>query len=475
MIQRDFLFSDNSDINELLSLITDIEIEKISLQRQLEKGIITAVDAVTFFEMNKKKELTLKKQLVNKVHRTPSGRAAKISVGKPCTSYPDGFYFTRLKGGQTLKAKTEDLLYLKLYDYYYGSNDNGLTISSIFEKALAEKKATENPKDSTIRRYEFEFKKFFTDEFQQKDIRHISDVDLKTYTQNLVNGNSMTNKRYLAYKGVLNLIFEYAYLKGIIMKNPVLKIKNSIYLKSCECIVHDEKEKILTPEEIQMLIDDTKLRAEKDYYVYHYMMLFSSKTGMRVGELCSIKWNDIHFDKKEIHIHTQQLSRIEDGHYIYYEVPYTKNELGISKGGRLFPLTDEIIELLNELIKAQGKECIISEYVFCHADGRWINTKEYDSFFRKLCKKHHLNVSNNHSLRMSLNSNVLIPLGISVADRARLLGHSVETNLKHYSFAQKEYVATTRDILNESQNIEKSHKNNMVISWHKKSPQTAIL
>ncbi len=43
----------------------------------------------------------------------------------------------------------------------------------------------------------------------------------------------------------------------------------------------------------------------------------------------------------------------------------------------------------------------------------------------------------NHALRMSLNSNVLIPLGISVADRAAMLGHSVETNLRFYSYAQK--------------------------------------
>ena len=48
---------------------------------------------------------------------------------------------------------------------------------------------------------------------------------------------------------------------------------------------------------------------------------------------------------------------------------------------------------------------------------------------------------------MSLNSNVLIPMGISVADRAKLLGHSVETNLEHYSFAQKDYVENTRAIL----------------------------
>ena len=57
-------------------------------------------------------------------------------------------------------------------------------------------------------------------------------------------------------------------------------------------------------------------------------------------------------------------------------------------------------------------------------------------------------VTNNHALRMSLNSNVLIPLGISVADRAAMLGHSVETNLKFYSYAQKGYIEDVRNRLN---------------------------
>ena len=49
---------------------------------------------------------------------------------------------------------------------------------------------------------------------------------------------------------------------------------------------------------------------------------------------------------------------------------------------------------------------------------------------------------------MSLNSNVLLPLGISVADRAAMLGHSIETNLKFYSFAKKGYLEDVRTRLN---------------------------
>ena len=48
---------------------------------------------------------------------------------------------------------------------------------------------------------------------------------------------------------------------------------------------------------------------------------------------------------------------------------------------------------------------------------------------------------------MSLDSNVLSPKGISVTDRAAMLGHSIETNLRYYSFAQKDYLDNVRAIL----------------------------
>lgn len=34
-----------------------------------------------------------------------------------------------------------------------------------------------------------------------------------------------------------------------------------------------------------------------------------------------------------------------------------------------------------------------------------------------------------------------------MADRAAMLGHSIETNLRHYSFAQKDYIDNVRAIL----------------------------
>lgn len=133
---------------------------------------------------------------------------------------------------------------------------------------------------------------------------------------------------------------------------------------------------------------------------------------------------------------------------LYYYAPWTKNEKGISHGGREFPLTNAINAILSELKALQDKLGISSEYVFCHEDGEWIKTDAYISCLIRLCKNLGLEVTNNHAFRMSLNSNVFIPAGLPVTERARLLGHSVETNLKYYSFAGKDNLQSVCDLLN---------------------------
>ena len=86
--------------------------------------------------------------------------------------------------------------------------------------------------------------------------------------------------------------------------------------------------------------------------------------------------------------------------------------------------------------------------MFCQKNGEWLHTKAYCSALSKICKKHKIKVTNNHAMRMSLNSNVFIPNGINEADRARLLGHSIQTNLIYYSYTKKDYLETALKVLN---------------------------
>ena len=74
-------------------------------------------------------------------------------------------------------------------------------------------------------------------------------------------------------------------------------------------------------------------------------------TGMRAGELCALKWADI--DDYYIHIHAQQLTGRGKGNTANFYADWTKDEKGISHGGRKFPITDNIAAILDDLKKNQ--------------------------------------------------------------------------------------------------------------------------
>ena len=444
-------FMDPEFLTSSIQALQALQFQRVSLQNQLQSGIINLVDATIEMAMIKSKELKIKMQLVNVVHVKSNGKPRSIKTHGPTSSYPDGYVYTKLEGGKLIKAKDLDYLYSRLYEIYFG-NDHSFSMKNIFEKALEEKAQEENPKTETIDKYQRDFKFFISDDLSEKDIRELSEHDLKSYTQKLVTRLSLKEKTFLAYKTLLNLIFKYALNHGIISSNPVQMIRNKCYLATCDTSQALAEEEILSEEEIQMLIDevDRRMHFKKwgSYYVYGYAMKFSIQTGTRVAEICGLKWSDIDFSNRTIHIHGQQLKTRQDGHDVFYYVPYTKDEQGKSRGGRYFPLTDSLSYLFEELRQKQKALHIQSEYVFCKEDGAWLNKIDYGKFFRRLCKQLGFTVTKNHALRKSLNSKVLSPNNVSVADRARLLGHSVSTNLNHYSYCQKDYVEKTREILN---------------------------
>lgn len=357
---------------------------------------------------------------------------------------PLDYYYTRLPDGKKrLKGVTKEKLIEKLYDHYFnGSID--YSFKAIFISALDEKIRTEAPKEKTVRDYHTSYKRFITDEFGALDIRKITASIVKEYIQTKTKELAPTKKSFYRFKGVLNLAFDYAVdpERQYININPVPK-KNRAFNKNCVDKVRNPEDKAFQPFEIELIKNTLWKRVNKlKYDVNGYAILFSIETGVREGEIPSLKWSDIYYDR--IHIHSQQNDEMRDGKKVYYYNPTTKNEKGISQNGRYIPLSQNIKEILSELKTKQSKLGINSEWVFARENGEWTTTVAYSESLYKLCKGDKsrgttglgLRLSNNHAFRMALNSYVFIPMGLPATERAKLLGHSVDTNLKYYSFAR---------------------------------------
>lgn len=439
---------------------TKDEISTIGILRKLGKDdTMDATDAAIVDKMRKDKTFKLKEDAVLRTHVTKDGKPRAIT--NTCVSKKMRF-LTKKPDGQHVSANTYEGLIEKLYDYYLEKcmlvlKDQDYRLCKVFERALENYTATRNPSENTVYKYKCNYTRFFQNEaLSQMDIRNVTEYDLQKFTQEMVTRKHPKKKAYFDYMSVLNLIFNYARHHKIISENPVDFLEARVYLKSCDQAKPKSQEKIMSTEEIAGIVSEVRKRINrKPYYVTGHMILLSIETGMRAGELCSLKWEDIHENADNpgnsyIHVHTQQLSHRENGKEVHTLVYWTKNEKGVSQGGRRFPITAKIRSILDELRHKQATSGIHSDFVFADENGDWISASAYEKFLARLCKSQGLNVTNNHAFRMSLNSNVFIPLGIPVTTRALLLGHSVEVNLKFYSYAEKDTLAEVCNLLDSS-------------------------
>ena len=429
---------------EVTKLIYSLQENKNNVKKEFKCGIISRADMLEEIDMINKKELSLKRKLVAQVHVKKNGAPKSIRYEES-----RDLWVTKVTGDLRIHARTEEALLDKLLEYY-DYHLMSYTIDHIFELALANKEQTENCSKLTIQRLRDDYNRFIFEDFRDKDIRKISKDSLKSYTKTMVTTLHPKFKAFLKYKGILNLIFEYALEYDYIQVNPVTAIQNQRYKAECDNSKPVNTEKILSIEDIKVIQAEVRRRMKlpryNGYFICGYMILLAIETGMRAAELCALKWDDI--DDLNIHIHAQQLTERPAGGKIFFYADWTKDEKGISRGGRYYPITDNIANILGNLKALQRGKGIVSEYVFCDINGEWIKMNAYESCLRRLMRSLDFSITNNHAFRMSLNSNTLIPKGIPVADRARLLGHSVETNLRHYSYARIGVDEEIRNLLN---------------------------
>lgn len=431
---------------ELLTALKQIEQMMHTIDITDKCDTMPYADTV-YIDMLGERQLKLKRQLIAEVHATKDGTPRNIREIES-----KQLWFTLLPDKKQLTAKTEEALLDKLMDYYGVSiSSKDYSVATIFEKALQLKDRTEAVNPETLYHLRASYNRFISDSLAHKDVRNINSDILSEYTLNMLRAaqevdsqgvtHKIKKKAFLDYKSVLNLIFNYALYQDIIAVNPLSKMNNKAFMKECDCSKAVSEQKIFSEDELETIKTEVRSRMKQKkyngYFINGYAILLSIETGMRAGELPSFKWSDVH--ENYIHIHSQQLSNRKKGGKDYYYADWTKNEKGVSQGGRKFPLTKNIKNILNELKEVQEAKGIHSEYVFCNTDGEWIKTDAYITCLRRLLQSLGFDITNNHAFRMSLNSNVLVKIpDLSIAKRAELLGHSTDTNLKYYTYATKD-------------------------------------
>lgn len=134
-------------------------------------------------------------------------------------------------------------------------------------------------------------------------------------------------------------------------------------------------------------------------------------TGMRLGELCGLRWTDVDFD---------------DGHVVIQRsLWHGKEKSTKTRKRRIVPLRDELGEILQAHPRSQ------SPYVFTNRSGEPLTRNTARKPFAKVCELAGVKKIRLHDLRHSFGS-LLVNRGASLETVRRMLGHSDIRMTQHY-------------------------------------------
>ena len=176
--------------------------------------------------------------------------------------------------------------------------------------------------------------------------------------------------------------------------------------------VHDGGSTPLTREEISTLLETAKTKAPR----YYPLFLCAARTGLRMGELLALQWEDLDFHQRFI-----QVSR----NYTHWTLTTPKSgenrkvdmSLGLTQA-----LKDLEIDRQLEKVTRNWKD--MPPWVFCNENGGLLNPNHVrDRFFYGLLKKAKLRRVRFHDLRHSFAS-LLLQQGESPVYVKEQLGHS---------------------------------------------------
>ncbi len=217
---------------------------------------------------------------------------------------------------------------------------------------------------------------------------------------------------------VLHGALEQALKNDLIIRN----VTNSVTLPKKE----EVKRRVLTVEEQKKVIK--ALEGERLGIALKALLC----TGLRVGELLALSWDDIDFKNKLLKVN-QTLSRVRDYNSEESKYKFVFGPPKTKKSKREIPLLDNVIDLLKSQKAAQAKEKLqmgesynYMNLVFCNEIGQPIDYKTISKALNRAVKEADIPHVNLHALRHTFATRGL-ENGIELKVMQELLGHSTIT------------------------------------------------
>lgn len=357
------------------------------------------------------------KMMMNERKKYLEKHPYKIWEGK------DGKWYTYLPDGEKrklIKRTNEKSLHDEIISYYK-ITENEPTVRKVFYEWIERKLKYGEIQKQTYDRYVIDFERFIgVNEISNRKIKNIEENELEDFIMETIVKNKLTSKSWGNLRIIIRALFLYSkkrrYSKlNISLFFSELEISNKVFAKS----KRQDELNVFTEEELKKI---TEKLWEKNK-IGHLGVLMAVYTGMRVGEIASLKWEDV--KDNYIHINRCQIKyKDENGKTIHEIRNSPKTEAGIRD-----------IVIIPEVKKVLKKARTInpfSEYVF-EKNGEPMSIHSFGMILYRICEEVGVTKRGMHVLRKTYATR-LINAGVEESIIINQMGHTDFKTTKNYYY-----------------------------------------
>ena len=273
------------------------------------------------------------------------------------------------------------------------------------------------------------FGHFYVNKIKPTDIMQFYDLlskDTQLVRKKDNNGSKtlkpLSGKTILEHHRLLRAMLHKAVYWQVIVSNPAERVQPPKAKKP--------KRKYYDDDQCKILLENLE-KLDEEQIKYKAAIILTVFTGVRLGELMGLEWNDIDFRNGIVSINRSSQYLADTG--VFTKVPKTESSI------REVAIPDFVISLLEEYKSwyeeqksLYGELWIDSNRLFVQADGKPMHPSTISKWFVKFIGQIGLPVINFHGLRHT-NATLLIAQNIDVAVVAARLGHAqITTTFNFY-------------------------------------------
>lgn len=331
------------------------------------------------------------------------------------------------------RKSRQELLDFLIQHYEYAAN--AVYIEQVFNEWVDQKLENGEIQRQTYDRYKDTFKKYFSGTpLCKMPISCITEDMLEDFIWQTIKESKMCRKAYSSIITIINGIFKRARKQGhtdiaILQFVQELEIPRTVFQKKERRI----EEETFSEDEIPAI--KSYIKEHKD--IWNLGILLQFYTGVRIGELSALKWEDV--GEKYIYVHRTETKYKSDttGKWTLTVNSRTKTEAG----NREIVLVPQAKEILDDIKKINPN----GEYVFENR-GKRIRGNTFNKRLDVICSTLGLSHHSSHKIRKTYGT-ALLDAQVNDSVVAEQMGHrDISTTRRLYYFCNKNRESKIRQV-----------------------------